>query len=169
MEFKQLVMSNLSEVNHLYQDVVKDLDNNGLSIWDHTYPFERFEKDINQKTMVGLFSQSKIVACANLTFSNSISDLIDWDFPFEKSLYIDRFAVSVDHRGNKIGYHFLKHIESFALKNNCCSIRLSVVDFNTPAINFYEAYGFKRVEGKRSSFIDSNSSYKELAFELNIK
>jgi len=55
-----------------------------------------------------------------------------------KSLYLDDIYVKEDYRGQKIGTKLLKKIFEVAKKENCSRVRWQVLDWNNPAIKFYE-------------------------------
>ncbi len=58
-----------------------------------------------------------------------------------KSLYLDDLIVKEKYRGNKIGTKLLEEIMDIAKKTKCKRVRWQVLDWNTPAIDFYKAYG----------------------------
>jgi len=58
-----------------------------------------------------------------------------------KSLYVDDLVVREQYRGNKIGTQLLEEVMNIAKKNKCKRVRWQVLDWNTPAINFYNSYG----------------------------
>ncbi|HEB62684.1 MAG TPA: GNAT family N-acetyltransferase [Bacteroidetes bacterium] len=58
-----------------------------------------------------------------------------------KSLYLDDLIVKEKYRGNKIGTKLLEEIMDIAKKAKCKRVRWQVLDWNTPAIDFYKAYG----------------------------
>ena len=74
----------------------------------------------------------------------------------KNGLYLEDLYVSPDHRGSGAGKRFLKHLAKLAVENNCGRFEWSVLDWNEPAIKFYESMGAKaqsewvgyRLEGK---------------------
>ena len=60
-----------------------------------------------------------------------------------KSLYLDDIYVKEEFRGQKIGRKLLVKIFEIANKENCSRVRWQVLDWNIPAIKFYEKYGAK--------------------------
>ncbi len=58
-----------------------------------------------------------------------------------KSLYLDDLIVRKKYRGNKIGTKLLEEVLKIAKENKCKRIRWQVLDWNKPAIDFYNAYG----------------------------
>jgi GNAT superfamily N-acetyltransferase len=58
-------------------------------------------------------------------------------------IYLEDVYVSPPHRGKGAGRALLKHIAGIAVAENCGRFEWSVLDWNTPAIKFYEALGAK--------------------------
>ena len=56
-------------------------------------------------------------------------------------LYLEDLYVSPDYRGVGAGKALFKHLATLALSNNCGRFEWSVLDWNEPAINFYNAIG----------------------------
>ena len=58
-------------------------------------------------------------------------------------LYLEDLYVSPAHRGKGYGKTLLKHLARIAVERHCGRFEWSVLDWNTPAIEFYEALGAK--------------------------
>ncbi len=58
-------------------------------------------------------------------------------------IYLEDLYVSPDRRGSGAGKALLQHIARIAVAQNCGRFEWSVLDWNTPAITFYEAAGAK--------------------------
>ena len=58
-----------------------------------------------------------------------------------KSWHLEDLIVTEPHRGKGIGFALLKKFISFAYKTGVRRIQWVVLDWNTPAINFYEKQG----------------------------
>jgi GNAT superfamily N-acetyltransferase len=56
-------------------------------------------------------------------------------------LYLEDLFVRPRFRGKGIGKALLVHLARVALKNNCGRLVWQVLDWNTPAIEFYQALG----------------------------
>jgi GNAT superfamily N-acetyltransferase len=56
-------------------------------------------------------------------------------------LYLEDLFVRPRFRGNGIGKALLVHLARVALKNNCGRLVWQVLDWNTPAIEFYQSLG----------------------------
>jgi len=59
-----------------------------------------------------------------------------------KSLYLDDLYVREKHRGKNIGSLLMQKMMEVAKAENCKRLRLQVLHWNDPAIEFYEKNGF---------------------------
>ena len=59
----------------------------------------------------------------------------------KNGLYLEDLYVSPQHRKAGAGKALLKHLAEIALANNCGRFEWSVLDWNEPAITFYERKG----------------------------
>ena len=46
MEFSLAVMQDLAQLKSIYKEIIKNMNENGIQIWDDMYPCEFFEDDI---------------------------------------------------------------------------------------------------------------------------
>lgn len=58
-------------------------------------------------------------------------------------LYLEDLFVRPEFRGNGIGKAVLQELARIALAEKCYGMKWQVLDWNTPAIDFYEALGAK--------------------------
>lgn len=58
-------------------------------------------------------------------------------------LYLEDLYISPEHRGCGAGKALLQHIAQLAVAQGCGRFEWSVLDWNTPAIDFYTAAGAK--------------------------
>ena len=58
-------------------------------------------------------------------------------------LFLEDLYVSPEHRGSGAGKALLKHLAGLALENDCGRFEWNVLDWNEPAIKFYESFGAK--------------------------
>ncbi len=58
-----------------------------------------------------------------------------------KSLYLDDLYVKKEYRGQGIGSKLLREVLEVAKRENCKRVRWQVLDWNTPAIEFYKKLG----------------------------
>lgn len=62
-------------------------------------------------------------------------------------LYLEDLYVSPEHRGSGAGKALLKHLAKLALSKSCGRFEWSVLDWNEPAIQFYQSIGAKPKDG----------------------
>ena len=62
-------------------------------------------------------------------------------FVGKPGLYLEDLYVTPDLRGRGIGKALLKHHAQLALERDCGRVEWAVLDWNEPAIKFYEAIG----------------------------
>jgi GNAT superfamily N-acetyltransferase len=58
-----------------------------------------------------------------------------------KGLYLEDLYVTPDARGSGAGKALLRHLAGLALDRDCARFEWAVLDWNTPAIDFYTAMG----------------------------
>ncbi len=56
-------------------------------------------------------------------------------------LYLEDLYVSPEHRGRGAGKQLLQHLAAIAVKEGCGRFEWSVLDWNQPAIDFYQSFG----------------------------
>lgn len=61
----------------------------------------------------------------------------------KKGLYLEDLYVTPIMRGKGIGEALLRHLAKIALERDCARFEWAVLDWNTPAIGFYEKLGAK--------------------------
>ena len=62
-------------------------------------------------------------------------------FLTRKGLYLEDLYVLQSHRGKGYGTQMLKRLAQIAVERNCGRFEWSVLDWNEPAIQFYQAMG----------------------------
>jgi GNAT superfamily N-acetyltransferase len=62
-------------------------------------------------------------------------------FLTRRGLYLEDLYVRQAHRGKGYGSRILKHLARLAVERECGRFEWSVLDWNTPAIAFYQAMG----------------------------
>ena len=62
-------------------------------------------------------------------------------------LYLEDLYISPESRGGGAGKALLKHLAKIALSKNCGRFEWSVLDWNEPAIQFYQSIGAKPQDG----------------------
>lgn len=61
----------------------------------------------------------------------------------QNGLYLEDLYVTPEYRGIGAGKALLRHLAQNAVAHNCGRFEWSVLDWNTPAIDFYESIGAK--------------------------
>ena len=62
-------------------------------------------------------------------------------------IYLEDLFVYPEHRGKGAGKALLVHIAGIAVANDCGRFEWSVLDWNTPSIDFYTSLGARVMEG----------------------
>ena len=75
-----------------------------------------------------------------------------WYFTFgtfsgRHSLFVEDIYIAPSHRGQGIGLALFRHMARIALERDCLGMEWNVLDWNTPAIEFYRRIGAKPIEG----------------------
>lgn len=63
-----------------------------------------------------------------------------------KGLYLEDLYVTPDRRGRGAGTAMLRHLARFAVEQECGRFEWSVLDWNEPAIRFYESIGAQALD-----------------------
>ncbi len=61
----------------------------------------------------------------------------------KNGLYLEDLYISPKHRSNGAGKELLKYLAKIAVNNDCGRFEWSVLDWNEPAIKFYDSIGAK--------------------------
>ena len=64
----------------------------------------------------------------------------------KNGLYLEDLYVSPESRGTGAGKALLKHLAQIAIENDCGRFEWSVLDWNEPAIKFYQSIGAKPLD-----------------------
>src|SRR5215831_1847769 len=77
-------------------------------------------------------------------------------------LYLEDLFVLPEMRGKGIGKALLEHLAQIALSENCYGIRWMVLEWNEPAIKFYESLGAE-ILGAWETMLIADSALERLA------
>lgn len=61
-------------------------------------------------------------------------------------IYLEDLYVKPEFRGKKIGYRLLQKLAQIAVEKDCARVDWSVLDWNEPAIDFYNSIGAKPMD-----------------------
>lgn len=103
---------------------------------EETIKSSLFADDSTAQALVCENEQGKIIAYA-IYFYNYSTWLA------KKGLYLEDLYVAESERGKGVGKQLLLHLAKVAVEQGCGRFEWSVLDWNTPAIEFYESLGAK--------------------------
>jgi len=72
-------------------------------------------------------------------------------------LHLEDLFVRPEFRGKGIGKALLVHLAKIALEENCSRFEWQVLDWNTPAIEFYESLGAKLLKEWQTMRVDGQA------------
>ena len=159
MNFRLAVMQDLPRLKAMYEDIIQNMNNNKIQIWDDIYPCEFFDEDIKNNRLYVLYS-NEVLCDTNLGEKS-----VEWQDNQRKSLYLDRLGVNVNYSRMGIGSLMLDKAKEVAQNCGAEYLRLFVVDINVPAIHLYIKNGFIRANGIYDEVIDKDLVLHEYGFE----
>ena len=168
MEFRLAALQDLPELKAVYQELIQNMNDNQIEIWDEIYPCEFLEEDIKNNRLYVLTENEEMISAFALCDSNSGEKEVKWKTASGKALYIDRFGVNVKYGRKGIGSLMLTKAREVAETQGADCLRLFVVDINTPAINLYEKNGFTRASGIYDEVIDEELTLREFGYEVKL-
>ena len=147
MNLRLATERDLPEIISLFNDITADMDGKGITIWDEIYPACAFPDDIKRKSLFVLEETGRLISAFALCEPMEDEGSIVWENPDANGVYLFRFGVVPDSLNKGIGALMLKESERIAKERGGDYLRLLVVDYNLPAINFYEKNGYRKAEG----------------------
>jgi GNAT superfamily N-acetyltransferase len=72
-------------------------------------------------------------------------------------IHIEDLFVSLDHRGKGIGKALLTRVAAIAVEEGCPRLQWDVLEWNTPAIGFYELMGARMLTEWRTMRVTGNA------------
>jgi len=168
MEFRLANMGDLDELKDMYRQIVKNMNDNHIQIWDDIYPCEFFENDIRDCQMYVLIDENKIISAFVLSVTNAGANGVQWNKTSGKSLYLDRLGVNVKYGKKGIGTLMVEKAKETAKSKGFDYLRLFVVDINIPAVRLYEKSGFLKAEGIYDEVFDDGFVLHEYGYEIEV-
>lgn len=83
-------------------------------------------------------------------------------FRGQKGLFLEDLYIDSDYRGKGVGEAMLKEIAGIAKSRNFERIDFQVLDWNTPAVKFYEKHGALRSE-QETHYTFTDQAFQTLA------
>jgi hypothetical protein len=78
MDFRLAVMQDLPRLKAVYKDIIQNMNDNQIEIWDDIYPCEFFEEDIKNKQLYVLYDKTELVSAFVLCSTNSGEKSVNW-------------------------------------------------------------------------------------------
>lgn len=168
MEFRLAVMQDLPQIKAVYRQIVNNMNDQGIQIWDDIYPSEFFAEDIEKQRLYVLMDSEKIVSAFALCSTNEGAKAVRWKQNSAKALYIDRLGVDVPYAKRGIGSFMLAKAKETARVLGAEYLRLFVVDVNEPAIKLYIKNGFVKADGVFNEVFDDGFTLQEYGYETEV-
>lgn len=165
---RRAVTDDLPQIIDLIKRVIIKLNEDRIFIWDDFYPANFIEEEILQQRLYVVSLEENIFSCFALNPVNRGSEKVKWPHVHSKALYLDKFCVDPKYQRQGMGQKIIQEALKISGELGYTSLRLFVVDFNTPALEFYENCEFVRAEGLFFDKIEERT-LTEIGFEKNIK
>ena len=166
--FRFAVMRDLPQLKEMYGRIVKNMEEQGIPIWDDVYPSEFLAEDIEKRRLYVLLDGEKIVSAFALCDTNAGEKAVQWQEGGAKAMYIDRLGVDVRCTKRGIGSRMLAKAGELAKASGALYLRLFVVDINEPAICLYTKNGFTKAAGIYEETFDDGFVLREYGYEIEV-
>jgi GNAT superfamily N-acetyltransferase len=90
---------------------------------------------------------SVLVDAGNATVGFALWYITFGTFSGRYGLFVEDIYVEPAHRGGGIGMALFRHMARIAVERDCIGMEWNVLDWNTPAIEFYRRIGAQPVRG----------------------
>ena len=99
-----------------------------------------------QQVSESLFGANPVPRCLIAEWDNEVAGFALFFYNYstflgQRGIYLEDLFVHENLRGNGIGKSLLQAIAAIAVAENCGRFEWSVLDWNTPSIEFYKAAG----------------------------
>lgn len=168
MEFSLAVMQDLEQLKSIYKEIVKNMNENGIQIWDDIYPCEFFEDDIKNNRLYVLKNNGEIISAFALCETSPGENAVEWKDKSAKAMYIDRLGVNIKYAKRGTGSLMLSKAKEIARTSGVEYLRLFVVDINEPAIRLYQKNNFSKANGVYSEVFDDGFALHEFGYETEV-
>lgn len=168
MEVRLAAVRDLPQIKGMYQEIIRKMEEDRLSIWDEIYPCEFFADDIREKRLYLVLENTELVSAFALCASHSGAGHVAWEADGGQALYLDRLGVNTGWQRKGIGSLALAKAKETAKALGADCLRLFVVDCNLPAIRLYEKNGFSRADGVYEEAIDESCILREYGYEIKL-
>lgn len=169
MNVRLALMQDLGQLKEMYRQIVKNMHENGIQIWDDSYPCEFFEEDIKNNRCYILCEKNEIMAAFVLNSINDGEKEVEWKEKYAKVFYVDRLGVNIKYLKQGIGSLTLTYAKKIAKTLGAEYLRLFVVDQNVPAIALYTKNNFVKAEGIYNETFDDGFVLHEYGYEVKLR
>lgn len=167
MKLKKARPDDLPELKRMYAEIIREMEAQGLFIWDEIYPCSLFQEDIERGQLYLLMEEAEIAAAFALSDADAGGASPQWREADARTLYLSRLGVRAGRQGRGVGGRALEAAAEAARRSGAAYLRLFVVEGNAPAIAFYLKNGFTRAEGIREEDI-GEAVLREYGFERQL-
>ena len=169
MEIRLATENDLPELKTMFVEIVNNMNNMGITIWDEVYPYEVFVDDIEDRALYVLVDDNEIIATLGLFNGNDAEDCFDWNNKQAKAMYVGRVGVKVNHLRKGIGSVIVNKAKEIAKQQGVEYLRLLVATINEPATKLYIKHGFEKVVGESKEYSEKRNIYiTEYGYELKL-
>lgn len=168
MDFGLAVMQDLEQLKDVYREIIKNMNEKGIQIWDDIYPCEFFEEDIKNNRLYILKDNSEIISAFALCGVSTGENAVEWKNKYAKAMYIDRLGVNIKHSKKGIGSLMIAEARQITKTLGAEYLRLFVVDINEPAIQLYHKNNFSKVNGVYEEVFDDGFVLHEYGYEIKV-
>lgn len=168
MDFRLAVYDDLEQVKSVFREIIRDMNNKGIDIWDDFYPVEFFKDDIKEKRLYLMLHENTVVSAFALYAREEDTEGLKWKNPANKALYLARFGVNPQYAGKGAGSMMLRKAKETAKNLGAESLRILVVERNKPAISFYEKNKLIKAHGMLHEEVDDGIVIHEYGYEAEL-
>lgn len=168
MVFRSAAMRDLPQLKEMYKRIVKNMEAQGIPIWDDVYPSEFLAEDIEKQRLYVLLDKEETVSAFALCGTNAGEKAVQWQENGAKAVYIDRLGVDPRYAKKGMASFMLARAKEIAKASGAAYLRLFVVDINEPAIRLYRRNGFAKASGVYEEVFDDGFVLREYGYEIEI-
>lgn len=155
MELRTATEKDIPALKAMFKNIVRDMYQNGVVIWNDFYPFEEFAGDVRNNNLFLIAQHGEIAAAFCVCDAAAGQDCFDWKDKRSKAAYLFRVGVNVSFQRQGVGKQILENAFGIARQRGAKYLRLLVADVNRPALNFYQKNGFVQVAGTYTEFSEA--------------
>ena len=145
LKIRKAKKEELNILKTLALKIVKNMNANGLQLWNDYYPAEEFKGLIEQEKLYICEENNNIVSFFALVDDEESSSNYKWKY--NNSKFLEMFAINVDYLHKKYATRILYDLLEILKLDGYDSLKLIVYDQNIAAISLYNKVGFKTVSG----------------------